>query len=190
MSKAKEEKKRAGTVCILHGRTWAGMDRCPICEGHKANGDKLGVVCGCGNTIPYKPVRRFAFTAVLLTEADMRDLTLRHGLPVAPPGAHWLVGRADEGTRGYSPLPHVGLFETQDEALAKAAELNYAAGWADRGEAHMLVLSTMDAGGMRLKQLLREGRQFVNEAMGSEEIDPEAATKWLLEVDRALDGGK
>lgn len=52
------------------------------------------------------------------------------------------IGRADEGTRGYTPCPQYGRFETYDLAQARAAELNAEAG-VDAAEAFRLVAETM-----------------------------------------------
>lgn len=188
MKKAKAEqetKKQAGVVCILHGTQDGGL-RCAVCEGYRANGTKPGLVCGCGNTIAFTPRRRFAFTAVLVTEAELRRMSVEHGESVAPPGAHWMVGRADEGTRGYSPLPHLGLCETEREARRVAERLNRTAGWSDVAEPNMLVLSTMTVQESHLERLLRRGLELMKKwvATGIENSDDDR--EWIEEVEAEL----
>jgi hypothetical protein len=75
---------------------------------------------------PQPQRQRFAFTAVCEQKG-------------------WIIGRADEGTRGYTPKPEYGVFAHTDERKArdKAAELNKEIGWTSEGDAQMVVLRTM-----------------------------------------------
>jgi hypothetical protein len=91
--------------------------------------------CGC-----WQPQRRrFAFTAVLVAGSEFDKLGFRD----VPPSNNWIIGKADEGTQGYTPMILEGTFLDEKVARARAAQLNKLAGWHDEGEAQMLVLSTM-----------------------------------------------
>jgi len=73
---------------------------------------------------PQPQRRRFAFAAVV-TEFG------------------WVIGRADEGTKGYTPVGPEATFMDEEKAKARAAEMNKEAGWASEGDAAMMVLTTM-----------------------------------------------
>lgn len=68
--------------------------------------------------------RRFAYTAVITEKG-------------------WIVGRAEEGTRGYTPMPDVGTFTDEREARISAGKMNQDIGWTNEGDAQMMVLTTM-----------------------------------------------
>jgi len=59
---------------------------------------------------------------------------------VVPTG--FQIGRADYGTRGYTPFPKAGSFRSYDEAKARAKELNAGLGLTER-EAFEIVMDTM-----------------------------------------------
>lgn len=52
------------------------------------------------------------------------------------------IGRADEGTRGYTPVPSEGRFESYEAAQKHADKLNEARGMSAR-EGLLIALSTM-----------------------------------------------
>jgi len=52
------------------------------------------------------------------------------------------IGRADEGTRGYTPQPHLGKFDTYDAAEDAANVINEKAGYT-KLEACRIVIRTM-----------------------------------------------
>lgn len=52
------------------------------------------------------------------------------------------IGRADEGTRGYTPLPAEGRFPCYEDAKKRAEEMNIAMGL-DPKDAVLIVLGTM-----------------------------------------------
>lgn len=127
-------KKLVGIVCVLHG-TFDGLKKCPICEGFHANGGMPACSGGCGATV--KQVRRFAF-----------------GIVARPEGI--IVGRSDEGTRGYTPLTDLGTFKTAEHAHKIVADLNRRAGLDDRAAA-LIVVGTMHTRESELVNVLRRG---------------------------------
>lgn len=54
----------------------------------------------------------------------------------------YTIGRADEGTRGYTPVPKEGKFPSYKAAQEHAKRMNEAAG-IDATEAILIVLGTM-----------------------------------------------
>ena len=57
-------------------------------------------------------------------------------------GTGYSIGRADRGTKGYTPCPQYGMFPGYGEAMSKAKELNEAVGLA-QVEAFGIVAGTM-----------------------------------------------
>jgi len=144
-------KKPAGVICTMHRLTWEGLAKCPLCEGFRANGAKPSEV---------KPTRRFAFTAAFVPAVGVKTST--GYLPGPPLGHGFMVGRADEGADGWTPIPALGVFETYEKATKRAAVLNGALGL-DTKEAAAIVDGTMRTGSLKrahaatlrvLKQLL------------------------------------
>lgn len=104
-------KKLAGVVCALHGTFDTSPTHpaaCPICQGFRVNGASPACACGA----PVKPSRRFAFTPVV------------HNDRKYPGGSAIIIGRADEGTRGYTALVELGTFTTMDVARRTSDHLN------------------------------------------------------------------
>jgi hypothetical protein len=130
--KDKTTKRLAGIVCALHG-TFEKLTKCPICVGFHANGGMPSCSSGCGT--PVKQVRRFAFTLVVQPKAI-------------------LVGRCDEGTRGYTPLPELGTFQTAEEIASVIADLNRRAGLDERA-AVMIAVGTMHTRESELVSVLK-----------------------------------
>lgn len=133
-------KRRAGTVCVLHG-TFELMT-CPICAAFKVNGASPACLGGCGT--PVKPARRFAFTPVV------------HNDRAYPGGSAIIVGRADEGTRGYTPLKELGTFPNIDAARAAGDKLNDIIGL-DKRDAALIAASTMHFRESELVNTLKRG---------------------------------
>jgi len=89
---------------------------------------------GCGKQQPQR--QRFAFTAV------------------AAQGG-WIIGRADEGTRGYTPVSGEGFFGLDEKtARERAEEMNKHVGWDSEKDAQMVVLRTMPMKEEHLAELL------------------------------------
>lgn len=78
------------------------------------------------------PQPRFAFTGVIR--------------PVIHEGEDgYMIGRADEGIPGYTPVPSEGTFAKYDEAQARANRMNETLGL-EPGEAWKIVASTLQGG--------------------------------------------
>ena len=92
---------------------------------------------GCGKLQPQR--QRFSFTAVIVG------------------GGEWIIGRADEGVKGFTPLtmPSEGSL-SEEKAHERAAELNKSVGWASEKEAQILVLKTMGVKEDHLTKLLED----------------------------------
>lgn len=105
----------------------------------------------CGQLQPQRG--RYAFTAVL---ASMEDLK-RAGLGNAPKNHCWMIGRADEGTTGYTPMTYHKSFASEKEARELAKDLNKLNGWTNEADAQMLVLGTMRVKEEHMASLLRVG---------------------------------
>lgn len=102
-----------------------------------------GIVPTCPKCRTQQPQRqRFAFTPVLLTEEEIKKVCAQKGAMPPPPGAFWIIGRADEGTPGYTPLLVCGIFDTEKQARKQSDELNKFSGL-PKDVAAMIVLSTM-----------------------------------------------
>lgn len=153
-------KKLAGIVCALHG-TFT-VSKCPVCVGFHANGGMPACSGGCGT--PVKQIRRFAFVAV-----------------VRPEGM--IVGRADEGTRGYTPLPDLGTFKTDKECNALVAELNRRAGLDDRTAA-LIAVGTMHTRESELVAVLRKALVLVKQAQEGT-ADQDELDEWADDARRA-----
>lgn len=133
------EKKPAGCVCILHG-TFDKLTRCPICAGFRANGSLPACEGGCATA--KKPVRRFVFVST------------GNG-----------IGRADEGTDGYTPMPEAGHFPSFEAAQERAMEWNARMGYTLK-DAELIAVGTMRGQNLldrieRLTKLLKSGRELM-----------------------------
>lgn len=159
-------KRLAGTVCVLHG-TFPRLLTCPICDGYRVNGGEPACEC-CGAKL--KPMRRFAFTAV------------SHNDRALPGGGGIIVGRADEGTRGYSPLPALGVFETFEEAQKKADELNRVLGL-DEKAATLVVVGTMHVRESEMMAVLRRALELMEQARNGT-ADDDAVMEWADDARR------
>lgn len=94
----------------------------------------------CRKPLPQR--QRFAYTAVIISNAELA----KAGMPRMPRGlgdGSWIIGRADEGTTGYTPMPTEGLFVDEEKARERAKVMNKHVGWMDEADAQMLVLRTM-----------------------------------------------
>ena len=58
------------------------------------------------------------------------------------------LGLADQGVKGYTPVPHPG-FDTYQDAMNEATRLNREVFGLNPKEAVLIVLSTLDMGGSR-----------------------------------------
>lgn len=134
-------KKLVGIVCVLHG-TFDGLMKCPLCDGFRVNGASPACPGGCGAAV--KPSRRFAFTPVV------------HNDRKYPGGSAILIGRTDEGTRGYTPLDELGAFTTMDVARRTSDHLNGLLGL-DARTAALITASTMHFRESELVTVLRRG---------------------------------
>lgn len=149
----------------------------PLGQVARKPGDVKRHRCTCGRWQPQQ--RRFAFTAVLMAGSEF----LKHGISEPPPNHNWIIGRADEGTRGYSPIVVEGCFEHEKEARDRAAKLNKLSGWKDEGEAQMLVLTTMQIKENHLARLLKRGVELVKQMdQSSEKPEPSDLDEWLKDA--------
>lgn len=153
-------KKLVGIVCVLHG-TFDGLKKCPICEGFHANGGMPACSGGCGATV--KQVRRFAF-----------------GIVTRPEGI--LVGRADEGTRGYTPLTDLGTFKNAEHCHKIVAELNRRAGLDDRTAA-LIVVGTMHTRESELVLTLKRGLELMKQVQDGT-ADTDEVAEWADDARR------
>ena len=103
----------------------------------------------CGAPQPLR--QRFAFTAVLMSSKELK----KAGFPNIPVSMVWVIGRADEGEKGYTPISKEGIFSTETYARDQAKKMNAKIGWKDEGDAQMLVLRTIPALEDELKKLLK-----------------------------------
>lgn len=154
-------KKLVGIVCVLHG-TFNGLKKCPICEGFHANGGMPSCSGGCGATV--KQVRRFAFTAVVRQDGIM-------------------IGRADEGTRGYTPMGECGAFETEGDARKVAADLNQRAGLDERTAA-LIVVGTMHSRDSELVNILKRGLALMKQVQEGT-ADQDEVDEWADDARQA-----
>jgi hypothetical protein len=148
-------KKLVGIVCAIHGTF--DVPKCPICMGFHANGGRPSCPGGCGATA--KLTRRFAFLPVV------------HNDRAYPGGSAIILGRADEGTRGYTALKELGTFTTIDAAKHAADHLNGLLGL-DKQTASMIALSTMHVRESEMGRVIKAGLDLIDRvAMGTAEQD-------------------
>jgi hypothetical protein len=73
---------------------------------------------------------------------------MRYAFTTVVDESGYSIGRADEGTKGYTPQPQFGKQSSWDAAQQKAAELNKDLGLAEEDVAK-IVLGTMSRNGTR-----------------------------------------
>jgi hypothetical protein len=152
------EKKPAGCVCILHG-TFDKLMRCPICEACRAVGGDPFVL-----SQQKPPVRRFAFAST------------GNG-----------IGRADEGTDGYTPMPEAGHFPSFEAAQERAMDWNARMGYTHE-EAELIAVGTMRGQNLedrieKLTVLLKRGRELLIEEAGGYKALTLDQKEWADEIE-------
>jgi hypothetical protein len=88
------------------------------------------------------------FLRLGLSHEQETELVMKHAFSAIVDENGYSIGRADEGTRGYTPQPDFGAFPSWDAAKAKADELNKEFGLSEQ-EVARIVLGTMSGNGTR-----------------------------------------
>lgn len=70
------------------------------------------------------------------------DWTVRSAFTPVMHREYWIIGRADEYQRGYTPISEKGLFDTREEAQKLADEMNKEVG-VTKKEALLIVATSM-----------------------------------------------
>jgi threonine synthase len=110
---------------------------------------------------PQPPRQRFAFTAVIDEQG-------------------WVIGLAEEGTRGYTKLLQEGIQPDEATARARAAALNKHVGWTDEGAAQMVVLTTMPMKEDHLAGLLGQAVAMLRRVVDEDKfVETEEITEFI-----------